>query len=318
MGQYSFTERAPHEAGFSEVFGQRIVPILERAEKTRAEAKRTALRNMGVAGAVGAGGAGAGFATDYTTGGIIAGVVGALGAGGSYAVAAGGWTSKLSQEIVPVLCDFLGGMRPASPTIPVGRLEEIGVVPSHDNARLEDAVEGSHRGIDWAMAEARLTRRSRDSKGRTKTTTVFRGLLFRIAVHNPAPRIYFARDRGSMLNWLSESLSGARSGLEKIEIDNPEFERIYEVYTDQPEAARAFIGPQIVEGLMMIAAAEAKGGYVACAFDHDSFFLALPRSGDFLSLGSLFRPTHTIEEDLHQALADLDLPRKLIDAVAGG
>ncbi len=318
MGTYSFTERSPLEAGFQAVFESRVVPILEAAETERRELRRKAGWGMGITGTLGTAGLGTGVAADAEVGGILAGVAGGVGVFGARAYYESRWKKGLGAGIVPILCDFLGGMRPSPiKRIDVGAFGRLGVVPSHHRASTEDPVEGTHKGLDWWLTEATLVRRSRDSKGRTRSRTVFRGLLFQIAVDHPAPRIYFARDRGSMLNWLSESLSGTRRGLERVEFPVPEFERVYEVYSDDPEAARAYVTPGLVEGLMLVAEHEGGGGYVACAFEGDWFRIALPRRDNFLSLGSLFRPTHDIEEDLHTALWDLDMPRRVIDALTG-
>ena len=48
------------------------------------------------------------------------------------------------------------------------------------------------------------------------------------------------------------------------------------------------------------------------------FYLAIPRSDDFLALGSLLRPLNVAEDDIHQCLADLALPRRVIEALGGG
>jgi hypothetical protein len=58
--------------------------------------------------------------------------------------------------------------------------------------------------------------------------------------------------------------------------------------------------------------------YVAAATRGRGFYLAIPRSGDFLALGSLFRPLNVAENDIHQCLADLALPRRVIEALGGG
>lgn len=317
MAEYSFTERTPLEEGFAQVFQEKLVPILKRHETERLSLKRRAQYWMGGTAATGAGGFGLGAGYEGEPFGLVAGVVGGVGAFGARALYEQRWKSGLGAEILPVLCDFLGEMRYGEAKVNIGTLERLGVVPNHDSASTEDHVAGTHKGLDWALAEAVLTQRTRDSKGRTKSTTVFRGLVFQIAVDAPAPKIYFARDRGSMLNWVSESFSGTRRGMEKVTIDDAEFESTYEVYSDDPAAAKAYIGPGLIEGLKLLAQHESKRSYIAAAFEGDWFYLGLPRTGDFLSLGSLFRPTHDIEEDLHSALWDLDLPRRAIDVLTG-
>ncbi len=317
MSEFSFTERTPLEAGFAEVFERRLVPVLERHEATRRRLRGRAKQWMAGIGVAGLGGAGAGFGFAQEVLGFASAAFGGAGVYGAKVMIERNWQAGLGAEVIPVLCEFLGGMTHGRQDISPAEFSRLGLVGSFNNAHLEDPVVGRHKEIDWAITEARLTRRSRDSKGRSRTTTVFQGLLFRIAVDHPAPRIFFARDRGSAVNWLAEQFSSARSGLERVEVPDPEFERSYEVYSDNPAAARAYIGPGLVEGLKLVAAHEIGGGYVGCAFEGDWLYIALPRRTGFLSLGSLFSPVSEIEEDLHAALADLDLPRRIIDLLSG-
>lgn len=316
MGTYSFTEQGLHDRGFAQVFHDRIVPILERYEAERQGYKKKALMGMGGSGLLGAGGFGTTVA-DYGNAGFVVGGFGVMGVIGVRAYFEGKWKGGLGGEVLPILCEFLGEMEYGQQRIDLGAFSRVGVLPGYDSSNLEDPVTGSHDGLDWAMTEVTLKKRSRDSKGRTRTSTVFRGLLFEIQINGPAPRIYFGRDRGGMLNWISESLSSSRAGLEKIEIDDPEFENIYETYTSNPHAARQFIDANLTRGLLEVADIVSGKSYISCAMEGHSFYLALPRKGDFLGLGSLFKPLTTVENDLHDALADLTLPSRVIDKLRG-
>ena len=48
------------------------------------------------------------------------------------------------------------------------------------------------------------------------------------------------------------------------------------------------------------------------------FYLAIPLSKDFLGLGSLLKPLNVSEDDFHQCLAALTLPRRVIESLGGG
>ena len=316
MTEYNFTESADHEKGFARVFHDRIVPILRHHETRRKEYRKKALTGMGVSGAggVGAAGAGVSYESEY---GFVGGVLGGVGAFGVKAYYENKWQSGLGGEILPILCEFLGEMEYGRQEISTGLFEKLGVVPNFDTSSVEDPVTGRHADLNWAMTEATLKTKSRDSKGRTRTTTVFRGLLFQIEIHGPAPRIFFGKDRGGMLNWFSETFSGSRKGMAKLEIGSPEFQEVYEVYTSDELAAQRFINERLTDGLMEIARIEGGKKYISCAMEGDHLYLALPRGGDFLGLGSLFKPLTKVENDLHEALADLDLPRRVIDRLKG-
>ncbi|MEM9140987.1 MAG: DUF3137 domain-containing protein, partial [Pseudomonadota bacterium] len=311
MHTYSFTEQAPYEQGFARVFQDRIAPILDGHEQERLKMRKKALMGMGAGGTVGVGSAGGGIAVESEYG-IFGAVIGGIGAFGAKSYFEGQWRAGLGGEVLPILCEFLGEMSYGDQRINLSEFSNVGVLPNYDRSHLEDPVAGTHDGLNWAMTEAKLEKRTRDSKGRTKTTTVFRGLLFKIQINGPAPRIFFGRDRGGTLNWLSETFSSSRRGLEKVHVPDPAFEDIYETYSDNPTAALQFIDGRLTSGLLEVAKTESGKKYISCAMEGDGLYLAMPRSSDFLGLGSLFRPLTTIDKDLHEALADLTMPGRVI------
>ncbi len=316
---FDFTEETPLEHGFAHVFRDRIVPILRRQENSRQAMRAKALTWIGVAVLAGAAATAAGFLLGWGNATLIAPFLAVAAGLVSYGRYQGKWTAGLTSEVIPVMCDFLGTMRHGGPTLSPGEFEDLGVVPSHTGARLDDTVNGSHNGLGFTLTEARLTNRTRTSKGRTRTTTVFRGLLIRIELAEDVPSIYFGRDRGGLVNRLSEAFSPVRRGREKIDTGVADFDGLYETYADDPAAARRFITPRLAGGLLEIARGETGSArYVAAATRGRGFHLAIPRSGDFLALGSLFRPLTVAEDDFHQCLADLALPRRVIEALGGG
>jgi hypothetical protein len=316
---FTFTEQTPLEHGFAHVFRDRIVPILRRQEQSRQVMRAKAMTWIGVAALAGAAGTAAGFLFGWGNATFIAPFLAVVAGFISYGHYQKKWTTGLMSAVIPVMCDFLGTMRHGGPTLSPAVFEDLGVVPYHTSASLDDTVNGSHNGLGYTLTEARLTTRTVSSKGRRRTTTVFRGLMIRIELAEDVPEIYFARDRGGIANRLSEAFSSVRQGREKIDTGDAEFEALYETYTDDPAAARRFVTRRLTAGLLEIARAETgRERYVAAATRGRGFYLAIPRSGDFLALGSLFRPLNVAEDDIHQCLADLALPRRVIEALGTG
>jgi hypothetical protein len=316
---FTFTERTSLEAGFAHVFRDRIVPILRRQEKSRQVMRAKAMTWIGAAGLAGAAGTAAGFLLGWGNATFIAPVLAVVAGFISYGHYQKKWTTGLMSAVIPVMCDFLGTMRHGGPTLSPAEFEDLGVVPYHTSASLDDTITGTHHSLGYTLTEARLTTRTRSSKGRTRTTTVFRGLLIRIELAGDVPEIYFARDRGGIANRLSEAFSPVRRGRDKIDTGAADFEALYETYTDDPAAARRFITRRLTDGLLEIARGETGAErYVAAATRGRGFYLAIPRTDDFLALGSLFRPLNVAEEGFHQCLADLALPRRVIEALGTG
>jgi hypothetical protein len=318
---FSFTEQAPFEQGFAHVFRDRITPILRHHEGLRIRMRTRALAGIGVCALLGAGGGALSYMQGWEAATYIAPFLGVIGAFVSYGYYQSKWSSGLSSEVIPVLCDFLGQMTYGGHRLSPAEFEELGVVPYHTSSALDDTVNGTHHGLGYTLTEAKLTTRTRTrtSKGRSRTQTVFKGLIIRIELAEEVPGIFFARDRGGLVNRLSEAFSPVRQGREKIVTDFPEFEEHYESYSDDPTAAHQFITARLTAGLLEIAQVETgHERYIAAATRGRGFYLAIPRNDDFLGLGSLFRPLTVAEDDFHDCLADLALPRRVIETLGGG
>ncbi len=150
---FSFTERTPLEHGFADVFRDRIVPVLRRQEKRRRERRGKAMTGIGVSALAGAAGAAAGFLLEWGNATLIAPFL-ALAAGFiSYGHYQKKWTAGLVSEAIPVMCDFLGAMQYGGQTLSPAVFEDLGVVPTHTGARLDDTVTGSHNGRAFTLTE---------------------------------------------------------------------------------------------------------------------------------------------------------------------
>ena len=317
MTGFSFTERGPVERGFTEVFRREIVPLLEHHEARRREMRGKALKAMGVSGLAGVGGAGGSYGAGLDDGVIIAPLLGGTGAFIAYTHYRNSWAESLSADIMPVICRFLGGMEYGGAALAPDEFADLDLVPYYSRADVEDSVNGSHEGLGYQLVEVRLKRRTR-TRGRTRTRTVFRGLLIRIELLEEVPEIHFARDRGGIGNWLGEAFSEHRDSETRIETPFPEFEKHYETYARDRAGAEDFLTPELTTGLLAVAEVETgRPRHLAAATRGRGFYLALPRKDDFLSLGSLFRPLTLAGDDLHQCIADLDLPRRVIDTLRG-
>lgn len=330
-----FTERSPLESGFAKVFDEKLAPELDRLEARRQELLAGARRQVGIALAVGvvAGVLLAMSAGSEGWAGLLLGlgVPTAIGAGVALILwrrQAGKWEGEMARTVMPVVCGFIGDLdydREAMGGFPLQRAQKLGVIGSFTDARLTDRLEGRYRDTPFELVEAKLTSKSR-SRGKdesSNTTTVFDGLLFRIGVPEPvAAPILIARDYTSVGNKLAEMLSfgSGRGSMPKVELSHERFESHFEVYSRDPDAARALLAPGFLDNLMEIG--DSEGGQsglrgLQAGFSEDSFFLALWREGDFLAMGSLSRPATGIEADLHAVFDDIALVRRIIDRLHG-
>ncbi len=324
-----FTERSPLEQGFAPIFEDQVRPALMGLEEERiarlARARRWMVMVLAAAAVLAAGVLLIfQLATPAIIAALVIAVLGVIGMAAARAIQSSGWSGSVAEAIMPAICSHVGALEfdaKAVSGFPIGPMQSLGLVGSYDRARLTDRLTGRHRDTGFEMVEAYLTRKTRDSDGDSKTTTVFKGLLFRIGVPVPVPTdILITRDYGKIGNKLGSLFSGGKGrGMPRVEMDHAGFEEVFEVHANDPAAARDFMPPAFLDNLLNIGESEGRKGAksMRAGFAGNSFWLALGRGGDFLAMGSLTRPVMDMEDDLHAIFADIEMVHRIIDRLHG-
>lgn len=208
---------------------------------------------------------------------------------------------KVKQASLDAIGDAIGvGYTMAPMTRPAfDRLRAMDLLPGHDRSKFEDLFTGAFHGAAFDLYEAHLERRHRDSKGRTSWTTVFRGQIIRLGFPRKFLGTTIVRRDAGVFN-----MFGGGGRLERVRLEDPKFEKAFEVFgTDQVEA-RYLLHPMLMERLMQLEAA-LKGKRLRCAFEQGELLIAIEG-------GDLFEPG-----DMWQPLADPICARRIVDDIAG-
>lgn len=166
-------------------------------------------------------------------------------------------------------------------------VRSLDLVPSWDRKSLQDEMIGERNGIPFEFFEAHLEdkRTSTDSEGRTRTewVTVFRGQVWVFQ----APKTFLGTTKVTRDSGIFNALGGLGSKFSRIKLEDPEFEKKFEVYgTDQVEA-RYMLTPDVMQAILDLETAF-KGGRLRCAFDGNKI-LAACEGGDLFEPGSMFK-----------------------------
>ena len=106
---------------------------------------------------------------------------------------------------------------------------------SYDRYHSEDRINGKIAGMDFIMADVHVEDRREDSDGDTHYVTLFNGPVAILELPKP-----FKFNISIVNNKLRLFGDG-----DKVDIDNPEFEEIYDVYCNDQIAAMKFLTPSI-------------------------------------------------------------------------
>ncbi|WP_417316946.1 DUF3137 domain-containing protein [Emcibacter sp.] len=218
---------------------------------------------------------------------------------------------KAKGRIMAALCRYLGleyQMKPGNQ--PVGTFKHLHLIPGHNKRKTEDRIFGVVRGVDFNLFEAMLIRESRDSKGRKSSRTVFRGLLSHFDFHkNFSGTTIIRKDKSAIGNFFD----GAFSEGERVRLEDPEFERLFEVYaTDQVEA-RYLLTPTFMERIKQLSALVGTEN-LQLAFDKGNLYLSIRKSENSFEGGSMFS-NFADPERIHKSARELALIYDVVEVL---
>ena len=276
-------------SGFARVYQEEIQPALRAREHDREQAVAKARKYRYIGIGLGIAVALIGFLAFRSPFGAFIGVI--LGFG---LVAWGAQDiNKLGKEaklliVEPVARHFNLNFEPSPGEVAsIYRHREVGVVPGWDRANYEDRLTGLRDAVAFELFEAHLEekRTSTDSKGRTTThwVTVFRGQCLRFQFDKTFyGRTLVTRDAGFFNRF------GGGNGMQRAALEDPEFEKIFEVYTTDQVESRFLLTPDLMQELVNLEKTF-HGGKIKCCFDDGDLFITL-QGGNLFEPGSMFTP----------------------------
>ncbi|MBK8199353.1 MAG: DUF3137 domain-containing protein [Acidobacteria bacterium] len=315
-GPIDLSNLPPEFAGFDRLYEQEIRPNLIAREAERVAAAQKAVQTRWIGGAIIVGGALLGLLV------LKMPVVSILVAIAGFGVI--GWGNmgimKLAGEAKALIVEPIARQLNLSFTAAPGTCEsifrhkEVGVVPGWDRSKFEDLLTGRRGAVDFELFEAHLEERrtTTDSKGRTRTTwvTVFRGQCVRFDFHKTFyGRTLVTRDAGFFNRF------GGGKGLQRAALEDPRFEKIFEVYTTDQVESRYLLTPDLMQKLVDLETTF-KGGKLKTAFDGGEMLITV-QGGNLFEPGSMFKPLDSADR-VHELLNDFAAVFRLIDAVTAG
>jgi len=236
---------------FARIFQDEIRPALQAREGDRIAAVAKARQARYVGGGIGIAGVLLGlFVAKLPILAVVAAIVGF-----GYVWWGARDVAKLGKEaktllVAPVARQFeLNFTESPGQVASIYQHREVGIVPGWDRASYEDLVTGIRKGVAFELFEAHLEerRRSTDSKGRTQTrwVTVFKGQCLRFQFDKIFyGRTLVTRDAGFFNRF------GGGKGMQRAMLEDPEFERIFEVYTTDQVESRYLLTPDLMQKLV--------------------------------------------------------------------
>ncbi len=209
-----------------------------------------------------------------------------------------GFTARMKSMIVPPLLaqfgEFTYEAKPKKKAYVY--LLVKGLLPTHDNARTEDSVEGNYRG--WPLSVMDITASRNRKNG---PSTVFSGLIIKTPNAKPVEGWYGLFDNGG-----SGQLTGTVQGFgwEPIRLEGREFEDKFDFYgTDQIEGRKMMTPRRMVQ---LSAAAETMDlSSFRIIYREDAIYMAIGRDENWLDSAILAATPEEFERQARNVLLHL-------------
>lgn len=183
------------------------------------------------------------------------------------------YAKAYKKDILPDIADLFGPFTyKADGKIRMGEMKPSKIVPHHHNYKSEDYFTGNYKGIDIQFCEMKLTKQVRSGK-RTRTVTVFKGLSILLKPNNKKfyGHTILDKDMGRKISkWFKEK--GTK--LKQADLVDPEFEKVFDVYTDDQVEARYLIDPNMMEDIKSLYH-EYNGEKMAAAFYEEGMLIMI-------------------------------------------
>lgn len=179
--------------------------------------------------------------------------------------------TKLLTKILSVFGDF--NVFTSSSLITLGEIKKYGLFPYAVNKNDDDNIAGFYNGMSLYLTESTLSHREHKS-----SVTDFKGLIVKTVLNKNY-------EGTTILNIKGNHYSN-KSGLERVTLEDPEFNNLYEVFSDNQVEARYILTPSFMQRLKDIEDVfQAENIY--CVIKDKYITLFIENNEDFFEVGDI-------------------------------
>lgn len=193
---------------------------------------------------------------------------------------------KLKEKVMPIVCKCFPDLRWCFITrerynYSSEMYRTSNLINGFDDISFDDCFYGSYDGLNFSIEECHATRETRDSKGRKSKQTIFKGAIVTVDMNKNFEGNTIVRPDSFFNNILPPSFK-----LHKTKLEDVEFEKKFDVFTDDDVEARYLLTTAFMERLNKMQVAF-KANKVSASFYAQKLYIALHTNKDLFKLGSL-------------------------------
>ena len=221
------------------------------------------------------------------------------------------YQTDIKTDIFPKILAFLGTFRyrENGPDYPLYRFSDFDIFPQFDHALCEDYIQGEYNNLALELFECELQKRQSSDKANSYRT-VFKGIIINVSVNKPFhSKTLVRRDYGKVFNWLGAKFTK----LKRVNLEDPEFEKMFEVYGEDQVEARYLLTTAFMQRLKELVA-NFNSDSLQCAFYKQKLLIMIPISQNLFEPGSVLEPKDFVN-DAKSLLKDMQQMFSIIETL---
>ncbi|WP_345864637.1 DUF3137 domain-containing protein [Shewanella algae] len=159
--------------------------------------------------------------------------------------------TQIVEEIYPLLLGYFGKSFAFNPSgLPeLESYKDYGLFPDYDKGYFQNSVRGKYLNVPFLLRELTLLERTGKNDNGPQYKTLFDGIVIEFDLPKTfSATIQVRRDKGFMANGLAQF----RNKLSRVKLEDPDFERRFEVYSDDQLEARYVLNTATMERLLSL------------------------------------------------------------------
>ena len=206
------------------------------------------------------------------------------------------YRDKVKSQLLPFVLSVFGDFRldSGAASMPLNIIQKYGLFPAARIKIDDDHVSGTYEGISVNITETRLIH-SKGGKNNRGTVVDFYGLIIKLK----------QAKKYSGVTVVASSKSSRPIDLEKVELEDAKFNKIFDVYTNDQVEARYLLTTALMERMKVVCTNSGIKG-ISCIFINDICYLFLDYQDTdacnnlqqkgyntnfvFFEVGGIFRP----------------------------
>ncbi|MGB2220525.1 MAG: DUF3137 domain-containing protein [Henriciella sp.] len=220
------------------------------------------------------------------------------------------YRSAVKNQIFPLIIEFFGPFeyQPA-PGERVRPLKPFGIVPDYTIEKNEDRFVGNYLGVPIELFETELVLKRKTGR-KERSVTVFKGVMVLLDIHKKfSGQTLIRKDAGRITNWFR----AATDRLERVRLEDVEFESEFAVYSDDQIEARYLLTTSFMQRLLALRTRYG-GKAIECSFYQNKLLMMVPMRLNLFEPGSVFE-TEDFIDDARSLLRELHSIFQIIDAL---